>query len=68
MIWLLFRARVMDPLALGSSVVLAGVPTAALGQMLCLQYHGNEEFMAKMIFISVVCSVLTVPLIALLVL
>ncbi len=67
-IWLLFRARVTDPLALGSSVVLAGVPTAALGQMLCLQYHGNEEFMAKMIFISVVCSVLTVPLIALLVL
>lgn len=67
LIWLIFRAFLSNSVFLGVTTIINAMPVAAVGQMLCLRYRCNEDFMAKAIFITTVCSVVTIPLIALLV-
>ena len=64
LIWLIFRAFLRNSMFLGVAVIINAMPVAAVGQMLCLRYGCNEESMAKAIFITTVCSVVTIPLIA----
>lgn len=64
LIWLIFRAFLKNSMFLGVTTIINAMPVAAVGQMLCLRYECNEDFMAKSIFITTVCSVVTIPLIA----
>ena len=67
LIWLIFRMFLSNRMFLGVTTVINAMPVAAVGQMLCLRHRYNEAFMAKAIFITTVCSVVTIPLTALLV-
>ncbi len=67
LVWLLFKGWLTDPLLLGISVVLAGMPVATNGTMLCMEYGGDAESMTEVTFLTTVCSVFTIPLLAMLV-
>ena len=52
-----------DPMLLGMTTVLAGMPVAALSVMLTIEHGGDERLASKTVFISTLFSVLTIPLI-----
>ena len=53
-----------DALLIGEAVIIAGMPVATAGTMLCVEYGGDEKLMAQMTFISTVLSIVTIPLLA----
>ena len=56
-----------DGVLLSVLVVLAAMPVATNGTMLCYQYHGDAKTMAQGTFITTVLSLATIPLLATLV-
>ncbi len=67
LVFLIFRSLSDDRLFVGVLTVLAGMPVAATGQMLTVKYRVNEDRMARIISLTVLCSGITIPLIATLV-
>lgn len=63
-IFFMFRPFVSDPLLLGTIVITAGMPVATNGTLLCLQYDGDLKTMTKGTFVSTVMSLVTIPLVA----
>ncbi len=53
-----------DYLLLGETVVISAMPVATAGTMLCVEYGGDEKFMAQITFITTLATVVTIPLIA----
>ena len=66
-IWALFRLFVPDPLLLTILVVIAAMPVATNGTLLCYQYGGDSKTMAQGTFVSTVASLVTIPLLVMLV-
>lgn len=66
LVWLPLHFIVSDPVLLGVIVVLCAMPVAANGTMLCYEYGGDGETMAQGTFVTAVCSLVTIPLIAVL--
>lgn len=64
--WMVLRLLIDDPLMLGVLVVLAGMPTATSATMICMEYGGNEKLASKGIFITTLFSLITIPLLAIL--
>ena len=64
---LAFRFILPDSFMLGVITVSSGMPVAAIGTMFCLLYGGDQKTMTRATFISTVASIITIPLIALLV-
>lgn len=60
-IWVLFRLFVPDSLMLAILVVIAGMPVATNGTILCYQYGGDTKTMAQGTFITTVASIATIP-------
>lgn len=50
------------PMVRNVAVVLSGMPVAANGIMFCLQFDRSSREMAQSIFLSTLCSVVTIPL------
>jgi len=63
---LLIRPFVSDPLLLGVPVLLAAMPVAANTVLLAEEYGVNSELASKGVFLSTVLSIMTIPVIALL--
>lgn len=53
-----------DALLLGEAVIIAAMPVATSGTMLCIEYGNNEKLMAQVTFITTVLSIVSIPLIA----
>ena len=64
---IIFRLFVPDPVMLAILVVVAGMPVATNGTMLCYQYGGDTKTMAQGTFVTTVASVATIPLLVMLV-
>ena len=60
----LFRPFVTDELLLGICTVIAAMPVATSGTMLCMQYDSDEKLMAQGTFLSTFFAILTIPLVA----
>lgn len=56
----------LDELVLKTSVVLAGMPAAVTTAMLAGQYGADEKFAVSLVFLSTVASMVTIPLLCLL--
>jgi len=56
---------VTDPLVKGVTVILAAVPVGANTTSLCIQYDANEKLASCGLFVSTMLSMLTIPLVAL---
>lgn len=66
LIWAILRPFVSDSIILGVMVLLAGMPVATNGTMICLTYGGNHELMSQGTFLTTILSLVTIPLMALL--
>ncbi len=67
LVYFVFGLFVHDQFILAILVLLAAMPVAANGTMLCLAYSGDSLTMARCTFLSTVFALVTLPLIALLV-
>ncbi|WP_241159195.1 AEC family transporter [Adlercreutzia sp. ZJ141] len=65
-IYLTLHAFVSNAVLLGVLVVTCGMPVATNGTMLCYEYGGNSKVMAQGTFITTVASLVSVPLLVLL--
>ncbi len=54
-------------LLFGETVVISAMPVATAGTMLCVEYGGDEKFMAQITFITTLVTVITIPIIAILI-
>lgn len=61
LVWATFRPFVADPELLGILVVIAAMPVATNGTLLCYQYGGDSRTMAQGTFITTVLSLATIP-------
>lgn len=66
-VYALFGLFVHDAYILGILVILSGMPVASNGTMLCLAYSGDTRTMARGTFLTTVFSLVTLPMLALLV-
>lgn len=65
-IFLLLRPLHLNELVLGVAVLETGMPVAVTGTMLSMEYGGDTDCMARMIFLTTVLSMVTIPLVAML--
>ena len=61
-VWAILRLFVRDETILGIATVLASLPVATNTTMLCIQYGGNEKAASRLVFVSTVVSVVTIPI------
>ncbi len=66
LVWAILRPFLQDPIILGVMVLLAGMPVATNGTMISLTYGGDHELMSQGTFLTTVLSLVTIPLMALL--
>ena len=66
LMWAVLRPVLSDPIILGVSVILAGMPVATNGTMICLSYGGDQDLMSQGTFLTTILSLVTIPLMALL--
>jgi len=64
--WLSLRWVVPNPLMLGVIVTLMAMPTAATTAIFAEQFKGDSAMAAKLVVVSTILCVVTVPLISLL--
>lgn len=66
-VFAVFRLFIGDALVLGVITVSSAMPVASVGTMMCLVHGGDVDTMMRGTFLTTVLSLLTIPLIALLV-
>lgn len=60
----LIKQVTSDSMLIGIATMTAAMPVASMSVMLSNQYHGNTKLASIGVFISTLCSVVTIPLIA----
>lgn len=60
-LWFILQFFIQDPMILGIAVILSSLPTAGNVSMLCLEYNGDAELVTKGIFMTTLCSLVTIP-------
>lgn len=66
-IFLLFRNFISDPLLLGVPVIITGMPIAANCAIVAKEYGGNAELASSGTFMSTLLSMITIPLLVLII-
>lgn len=61
-VWALFRMLPIDASLIDIMVVLCAMPVATNGTMLCYQYGGDSRTMAQGTFVTTVLSIITIPI------
>ena len=61
-VWFVLHFIVKDQMILGIATVIASLPVATNATMLCIQYKGDEKTASRLVFVSTVVSVVTIPL------
>jgi predicted permease len=64
--YLIFRLFIHDTFMLGILVTLAAMPVATNASMLSIAYGGNEKLASKGVFITTLFSIVTIPLLVVL--
>ncbi|SFB05521.1 hypothetical protein SAMN05216249_1083 [Acetitomaculum ruminis DSM 5522] len=62
--WGMLHFFVSNELTLNIAVVLSAMPVATSGTMLCVEYGGDEKFMAQVTFLTTLVTVVTIPAVA----
>ena len=66
MVWVALRGLSLPEMLVGIPTVIAAMPAAANTAILAEQYEGNAALASQMVFLSTLLSVLSIPLVALL--
>ena len=59
------RLLLVDPLTIGVSVALTGMPIGSTTAILAQKYGANAQFASKCVFLSTLTSLVTVPILTL---
>lgn len=59
--FLVLRNFVTNELILGIMIIISGMPVGTITIMFCNEYEGNIKLASKTIFITTLCSIVTVP-------
>lgn len=65
-VWLVLSDLGTETYTMQVAVVLSGMPVGVNGVMFCLKYNRDERIMAQTIFLSTVLSMITIPIMAML--
>ncbi len=60
----ILRALGTEAMILGVAVTQMAMPAAVNGSLLCMEYGGDAECMARITFISTLASIVTIPIVA----
>jgi hypothetical protein len=63
-VFLVAQFFVSNTFLLAVIVVIAGMPVATNGTMLCYEYGGDSKTMAQGTFVTTVFSIVTIPVLA----
>ena len=66
-IYLLFKVCGVNSMVNNINAVVIAMPVASYGTMFCLKYGRNASLMTEMTFITTVSSIITIPLLALII-
>ncbi|MCP1715946.1 putative permease [Methanocalculus alkaliphilus] len=61
--YLLLAPLIADPLVLGVLVILAAMPVASTTAIFAEIYGGDERFASRLVFVSMIFSIISIPLI-----
>lgn len=67
-LWLILRGMDAGYLVMGVAISQMAMPVAVNGSMLCMEYGGDAESMARITFLTTLASIVTIPLVAVLLL
>ncbi|MDZ4910377.1 AEC family transporter, partial [Clostridium perfringens] len=59
--FLILKHFVTNELILGIIIIVSAMPVATITIMFCNEYEGNINLASKTIFITTLCSVVTIP-------
>ena len=63
-LYVLLRPMNLEPILLGVAIMQMGMPVAATGSMLSVEYGGDTACMAQSTLVTTAASIVTIPLIA----
>ena len=66
LIWVLLRPLGLDPTLVNVCVLMTGMPAGGTGSILADKYGGAALFASELAFASTLCSIVTIPLLTLL--
>lgn len=64
--YFIFSPFITDPLLLGTILILSGMPVATNGALICIRYGGNLKLILQGTFVSTILSLITIPVLSLL--
>ncbi len=62
-LWLILRGMDIGYMVMGVAISQMAMPAAVNGSMLCMEYGGDAESMARITFITTLASIVTIPLV-----
>lgn len=62
-VWLVFRNFIADPVILGCTVILGGLPSASMATLVSAKYGGNEHLASQGVMLTTLLSAFTVPIV-----
>lgn len=65
LLWMILRDFSLSPIMIGVPVIIVGMPVASTSVILCKEYGGNDILASEGVFISTMLSILSIPLIVL---
>lgn len=60
-VWFLFRNILSDPVVLGCTVILGGLPSASMATLVSAKYGGNEKLASQGVMLTTLLSAVTIP-------
>lgn len=66
LIWLVLKPFPLDPTLVNVCILMTGMPAGSTTSILADKYGGDAVFASQIIFVSTLCSILTIPLLTVL--
>lgn len=62
-VWFLFRSFISDPVVLGCTIILGGLPSASMATLVSAKYGGNERLASQGVMMTTLLSAFTIPVV-----
>ena len=62
LVWLVLKPFALDPTLVNVCILMTGMPAGSTAPILADKYGGDAVFASQIIFVSTLCSILTIPL------
>ena len=62
-VWFVFRSFIADPVILGCTIILGGLPSASMATLVSAKYGGNERLASQGVMLTTLLSAFTIPVV-----